>query len=101
MAIKHSLENYRPVDCPRDYDHLVPHAASIQHPAKDIAIRISYQSHVYSRGAKNSDPSYDFLDEGDNKRVFCEDTIVKKSFRGDMTMLLSHCGSTPRNLFET
>lgn len=39
----------------------------------NLRVRVSFQSHVYSRAFEPTNAAYDFLDEGGKKRVFCVD----------------------------
>lgn len=59
-----------------DLSHLSPfvHTLPGQGPdGTDLAIRIRFESHVFSKSHEDSSPvPHDFLDENGNKRVFCQ-----------------------------
>ncbi|HHS94711.1 MAG TPA: hypothetical protein ENK63_05180 [Rhodobacterales bacterium] len=57
-----------------EFDHLAPRVVCLQghgRDGSDIRVRLSFQTHVYSRACGRSGADYDFRDEGQNKRCFC------------------------------
>lgn len=78
-----------------DLGHLSPFVHRLPnkgHEGGDLAIRIRFESHVFSR-APSGDEAHDFIDENDKKRVFCEDRYTFSKSLPDQVRQMLECNS--------
>lgn len=76
-AINHEFVDLKLNSKIYDLAHLRPFVLSVSHPKlpkHGIRLRISFQSHVFSKSIDKSAPTkFDFYDENERKRLFCEE----------------------------